>query len=154
MWLALRKGLELDELQQLLHARFDFPGGRAVLLDAEIPPMTGDLDEHRDPRLEFRAAPALGPAALARPSGIVVVRDDALKLKLRMFHHFASSGRATRLSPDPDIGMAGRTVQAVIDVLEGMMIGLLAFLGTVTVARFIERRGAGGPTDPRRGDPR
>ena len=46
------------------------------------------------------------------------LRDDALKLKLRMFHHFASAGRATRLSPDPDVGMAGRTVQAVIDVLE------------------------------------
>jgi glyoxylate reductase len=40
-------------------------------------------------------------------------------LKLRMFHHFASAARATRLSPDPNVGMAGRTVQAVIDVLEG-----------------------------------
>ena len=46
------------------------------------------------------------------------LRDEALKLKLRMFHHFASAGRATRLSPDPDVGMAGRAVQAVIDVLE------------------------------------
>ena len=46
------------------------------------------------------------------------LRDDALKLKLRMFHHFASAARATRLSPDPDVGMAGRVVQAVIDVLE------------------------------------
>lgn len=35
-----------------------------------------------------------------------------------------------------------------------LMIGLLAFLGTVTVARFIERRGAGGPTAPGQGDPR
>src|SRR2546427_13276386 len=40
------------------------------------------------------------------------LRDDRLKLKLRLFHHFASAGRATRLSPDPDVGMAGRTVQA------------------------------------------
>jgi glyoxylate reductase len=40
-------------------------------------------------------------------------------LKLRLFHHFASAARATRLSPDPNVGMAGRTVQAVIDVLEG-----------------------------------
>jgi glyoxylate reductase len=47
------------------------------------------------------------------------LRDDRLKLKLRLFHHFASAGRATRLSPDPDVGMAGRAVQAVIDVLEG-----------------------------------
>jgi glyoxylate reductase len=46
------------------------------------------------------------------------LRDERLELKLRMFHHFASAGRATRLSPDPNVGMAGRTVQAVIDVLE------------------------------------
>src|SRR4029453_9614042 len=51
------------------------------------------------------------------------LRDERLKLKLRMFHHFASAGRATRLSPDPDVGMAGRTVQAVIDVLEGRYDG-------------------------------
>ncbi|HEV7501584.1 MAG TPA: D-glycerate dehydrogenase [Vicinamibacteria bacterium] len=47
------------------------------------------------------------------------LRAESLKLKLRVFHHFASAGRATRLSPDPDVGMAGRAVQAVIDVLEG-----------------------------------
>ncbi len=46
------------------------------------------------------------------------LRDERLKLKLRLFHHFASAGRATRLSPDPEVGMAGRAVQAVIDVLE------------------------------------
>jgi glyoxylate reductase len=46
------------------------------------------------------------------------LRDDGLRLKLRLFPHFASAGRATRLSPDPNVGMAGRTVQAVIDVLE------------------------------------
>ena len=46
------------------------------------------------------------------------LRDERLTLKLRLFHHFASAARATRLSPDPDVGMAGRTVQAVIDVLE------------------------------------
>lgn len=47
------------------------------------------------------------------------LRDPRLKDRLRMFHHFASGTRETRLSPDPEIGMAGRTVQAVIDVLEG-----------------------------------
>jgi len=56
------------------------------------------------------------------------LRDDALKLKLRMFHHFASAGRATRLSPDPDIGMAGRTVQAVIDVLEGKDVKAIPYI--------------------------
>ncbi len=47
------------------------------------------------------------------------LRDPRLVLNLRLFHHFASAASATRLSPDPEIGMAGRTVQAVIDVLEG-----------------------------------
>ncbi len=47
------------------------------------------------------------------------LRDPRLHLKLRKFHHFASGARQTRLSPDPNIGMAGRTVQAVLDILEG-----------------------------------
>jgi glyoxylate reductase len=47
------------------------------------------------------------------------LRDKRLEPKLRLFAHFASAAQATRLSPDPNIGMAGRTVQAVIDVLEG-----------------------------------
>lgn len=51
------------------------------------------------------------------------LRDERLKLKLRLFNHFASAARATRLSPDPNVGMAGRTVQAVIDVLEGRYDG-------------------------------
>ncbi len=46
------------------------------------------------------------------------LRDEALTLKLRLFPHQASAAHATRLSPDPDVGMAGRCVQAVIDVLE------------------------------------
>jgi glyoxylate reductase len=51
------------------------------------------------------------------------LRDPSLTLTLRLFHHFASGARATRLSPDPEVGMAGRTVQAVIDVLEGRYDG-------------------------------
>jgi glyoxylate reductase len=47
------------------------------------------------------------------------LRAPDLAPKLRLYHHFGSGGRATRLSPDPAIGMAGRTVQSVIDVLEG-----------------------------------
>ena len=46
------------------------------------------------------------------------LRDEALVLDLRLFPHAASAARATRLSPDPEVGMAGRCVQAVIDVLE------------------------------------
>jgi glyoxylate reductase len=51
------------------------------------------------------------------------LRDARLKGRLRLFHHFASGTRETRLSPDPEIGMAGRAVQAVIDVLEANYAG-------------------------------
>lgn len=47
------------------------------------------------------------------------LRDEGLVMKLRLFPHAASAARQTRLSPDPDVGMAGRCVQGVIDVLEG-----------------------------------
>ncbi len=46
------------------------------------------------------------------------LRDPALTERLRLFPHFASAGTQTRLSPDPDLGMAGRCVQGLIDVLE------------------------------------
>lgn len=46
------------------------------------------------------------------------LRDPELRDRLRLFHHFASGTRETRLSPDPQIGMAGRCAQAVIDVIE------------------------------------
>ena len=47
------------------------------------------------------------------------LRDSMLRDRLRLFHHFASGTRETRLSPDPQVGMAGRCVQAVIDVIDG-----------------------------------
>jgi glyoxylate reductase len=46
------------------------------------------------------------------------LRDPAIEDRVRLFHHFASAARITRLSTDPNKGMAGRTVQALIDVLE------------------------------------
>lgn len=47
------------------------------------------------------------------------LRDAAIEDRCRIFHHFASGAKATRTSPDPNIGMAGRCVQGLIDVLEG-----------------------------------
>src|SRR6476659_5063808 len=44
--------------------------------------------------------------------------DPAIEDRCRLFPHFASAGKITRLSPDPDKGMAGRCVQGLIDVLE------------------------------------
>ena len=46
------------------------------------------------------------------------LRDPEIEDRVRLFHHFASAGRITRLSTDPSKGMAGRTVQGLIDVLE------------------------------------
>ncbi len=45
--------------------------------------------------------------------------DPELEDRCRLFHHFASAGRITRLSLDPEKGMAGRCIQGLLDVLEG-----------------------------------
>jgi len=47
------------------------------------------------------------------------LRDPELEDCCRLYPHFASAGRITRLSLDPHGGMAGRCIQALIDVLEG-----------------------------------
>jgi glyoxylate reductase len=47
------------------------------------------------------------------------LRDPAIADSCRLMPHFASAARITRLSTDPDKGMAGRCVQGLIDVLEG-----------------------------------
>ncbi len=46
------------------------------------------------------------------------LRDAAIQDRCRLLPHFASAARTTRLSTDPDKGMAGRCVQGLIDVLE------------------------------------
>jgi glyoxylate reductase len=46
------------------------------------------------------------------------LRDPAIEDRCRLYPHFASAARITRLSPDPNQGMAGRCVQGLIDVLE------------------------------------
>jgi glyoxylate reductase len=47
------------------------------------------------------------------------LRDPAIADRCRLYPHFASAARITRLSTDPEKGMAGRCVQGLIDVLEG-----------------------------------
>ena len=46
------------------------------------------------------------------------LRDAAIEDRSRLLPHFASAGKITRLSPDPEKGMAGRCVQGLMDVLE------------------------------------
>jgi glyoxylate reductase len=47
------------------------------------------------------------------------LRDPAIADRCRLMPHFASAARITRLSTDPEKGMAGRCVQGLVDVLEG-----------------------------------
>jgi glyoxylate reductase len=47
------------------------------------------------------------------------LRDPTIADRCRLLPHFASAARITRLSPDPNKGMAGRCAQGLIDVLEG-----------------------------------
>ena len=47
------------------------------------------------------------------------LRDPAIEDRCRLMPHFASAAKITRLSTDPNKGMAGRTAQGLIDVLEG-----------------------------------
>lgn len=46
------------------------------------------------------------------------LRAPELEDRCRLYPHFASAGKITRLSIDPNRGMAGRCVQGLIDVLE------------------------------------
>jgi len=46
------------------------------------------------------------------------LRDPEIEDRCRLMPHFASAAKSTRLSPDPNKGMAGRCVQGLIDVLE------------------------------------
>src|SRR5207245_10421203 len=47
------------------------------------------------------------------------LRDPAIADRCRLYPHFASAAKITRLSTDPDKGMAVRCVLGQIDVLEG-----------------------------------
>ena len=54
------------------------------------------------------------------------LRDPAIEDRCRLLPHFASQARITRLSTDPNKGMAGRCVQGLMDVLEGNYGGDIA----------------------------
>lgn len=47
------------------------------------------------------------------------LRDAAIADRCRLMPHFASAAKITRLSIDPNKGMAGRCAQGLIDILEG-----------------------------------
>lgn len=51
--------------------------------------------------------------------GRSLLLDFEVAGRRRVFHHFASGAKITRLSADPDKDMAGHCIQGLIDVLEG-----------------------------------
>ncbi len=51
------------------------------------------------------------------------LRDPVIADRCRLMPHFASAARITRLSIDPQKGMAGRCAQGLMDVLEGNYAG-------------------------------
>ncbi len=67
------------------------------------------------------------------------LRDPAIEDRCRLYPHFASAGRITRLSPDPHRGMAGRCAQGLIDVLEGN------YGGDLTQMPYVVNKEAFGP---------
>jgi glyoxylate reductase len=68
------------------------------------------------------------------------LRDPAIEDRCRLYPHFASAARITRLSTDPMRGMAGRCVQGLIDVLEKN------YGGDVTKMPYVVNKEAfGGP---------
>ncbi|MFZ1137777.1 MAG: D-glycerate dehydrogenase [Candidatus Sulfotelmatobacter sp.] len=66
------------------------------------------------------------------------LRDPAIADRCRLLPHFASAARITRLSTDPDKGMAGRCAQGLIDVLEG------SYGGDVTKMPYVVNKEAFG----------
>jgi glyoxylate reductase len=79
------------------------------------------------------------------------LRDPRLRDRLRLFHHFASGTRETRLSPHPQTGMAGRCVQAVIDIIEENYQGDLSKMPYVVNKEAFREPGQGEPGDGVRG---
>jgi glyoxylate reductase len=65
------------------------------------------VNDSRGPVIDELALPADSP-----------LRDPSIADRCRLMPHFASAARITRLSTDPNKGMAGRCVQGLMDVLE------------------------------------
>jgi glyoxylate reductase len=91
----------------------------AYLVNSSRGPVISEEDLARALRKNWIAGAALDVYEKEPLPADSPLRDPAIADRCRLFPHFASAARITRLSPDPDKGMAGRCVQGLIDVLEG-----------------------------------
>ena len=108
------------ETHPLIESRaLDWMKPTAYLINTSRGPVVDELALHQALRENKIAGAALDVFEKEPLPEDSPLRDPELEDRLRLFHHFASGGRQTRLSPDPEVGMAGRCVQGLIDVLEG-----------------------------------
>jgi glyoxylate reductase len=91
----------------------------AYLVNTSRGPVVDEIALARALRENWIAGAALDVYAKEPLPADSPLRDPAIADRCRLMPHFASAARITRLSTDPDKGMAGRCVQGLIDVLEG-----------------------------------
>jgi glyoxylate reductase len=91
----------------------------AYLVNTSRGPVIDEIALARALREKWIAGAALDVYAKEPLPADSPLRDPAIADRCRLMPHFASAARITRLSTDPDKGMAGRCVQGLIDVLEG-----------------------------------
>jgi len=95
----------------------------AMLINTSRGPVVDELALARALRENWIAGAALDVYEKEPLPADSPLRDPAIADRCRLLPHFASAARITRLSSDPNQGMAGRCVQGLIDVLEGNYSG-------------------------------
>jgi len=91
----------------------------AFLVNTSRGPVVDEIALARGLREKWIAGAALDVYEMEPLPADSPLRDPVIEDRCRLYPHFASAGRITRLSKDPNKGMAGRCVQGLIDVLEG-----------------------------------
>jgi len=91
----------------------------AMVVNTSRGPVVDEIALARALRENWIAGAALDVYAKEPLPADSPLRDPAIAERCRLLPHFASAARITRLSSDPNKGMAGRCVQGLIDVLEG-----------------------------------
>jgi len=90
----------------------------AYLINAARGPVVDEAALAKALKERWIAGAALDVYAIEPLPADSPLRDPAIEDRCRLYPHFASAGRITRLSPDPQKGMAGRCIQGLMDVLE------------------------------------
>jgi glyoxylate reductase len=91
----------------------------AMIINISRGPVVDEVALARSLRENWIAGAALDVYAKEPLPADSPLRDPSIADRCRLLPHFASAARITRLSSDPNKGMAGRCVQGLIDVLEG-----------------------------------